>query len=211
MLWGFHYSQPWISCFLGPFSESYVIHATFSSVRRLYGVLFIAVSLSQDQFLSLVSVHQIFLSSRGPSLSSCYMCHSLPFLTFVLQTENFLYLPRRFVLLLLYLMVYISTNFKMSQSGNTFCSFSCVLEISEPPSSPGGLAMEIPAAMYGTLYPDVPILSRPDIFTIKVNFFNALGAEFPLGSLVLCQGTLVVIEGGSVPPILSVRATTLVW
>ena len=37
---------------------------------------------------------------------------------------------------------------------------SCVLEISEPPASPIGLSMETPTGMHGTLYSDVPMLSR---------------------------------------------------
>ncbi|KAN0078859.1 hypothetical protein V8E54_005372 [Elaphomyces granulatus] len=67
----------------------------------------------------------------------------------------------------------------MSRVANTFCSFSCVLEISGPPASSGGLTMEIPTGMHGTLYSDEPML-----------FYNTLGADFPVGSFVFCQGTL---------------------
>jgi len=99
---------------------------------------------------------------------------------------------------------------RMSRVGNTFCSFSCVLEVSEPPASSGGLFLEIPTAMYGTLYSDVPILSRPEIFDIQVNFFNVLGSDFPVGSFVFCQGTLVALEGGAISPKILVRAASLV-
>jgi hypothetical protein len=50
------------------------------------------------------------------------------------------------------------------------------------------------------------MLSRPDIVDIRVSFYNALEADFPVGSFVFCQGTLVALEGGAIPPIILVRA-----
>jgi hypothetical protein len=96
----------------------------------------------------------------------------------------------------------------MSRIGNTFCSFSCVLEVSESPASAGGLTIEIPTAMHGALYDDVPMLTRPDILDIRISFHNALGAVFPIGSFVFCQGTMVAVEGGAIPPVILVRATS---
>ncbi|KAN0066777.1 hypothetical protein V8E54_010020 [Elaphomyces granulatus] len=97
----------------------------------------------------------------------------------------------------------------MSHSPNTFCSFSCVLEIVQSPSSPCGNALEIATCMDGTVYSDVPTLSNPDLIGIRVNYFNASKNDFPVGSLVFCQGTMTVLESVSYDPVLSVRATSL--
>ena len=97
----------------------------------------------------------------------------------------------------------------MSHSPNTFCSFSCVLEIVQSPSSPCGNSLEIATCMDGTVYSDVPTLSNPDLIGIRVNYFNASKNDFPVGSLVFCQGTMTVLESVSNDPVLSVRATSL--
>ena len=97
----------------------------------------------------------------------------------------------------------------MSHSPNTFCSFSCVLEIVQSPSSPCGNSLEIATCMDGTVYSDVPTLSNPDLIGIRVNYFNASKNYFPVCSLVFCQGTMTVLESVSNDPVLSVRATSL--
>ena len=38
--------------------------------------------------------------------------------------------------------------------------------------------------MHGVHYSDVPMLSRPDILDIQVNFYNTLEADFPVGTFV---------------------------
>ena len=58
-------------------------------------------------------------------------------------------------------------------------------------------------------YLDVPMLSRPDILDIQVNFYNTLEADFPVGIFVFCQGTLVALECGTVTPKIKVRAISL--
>jgi hypothetical protein len=35
-------------------------------------------------------------------------------------------------------------------------------------------------SMYGTMYTDVPFLYRPDPLSIRVNYYNASGTDFPL-------------------------------
>ncbi|KAN0083599.1 hypothetical protein V8E54_002687 [Elaphomyces granulatus] len=97
----------------------------------------------------------------------------------------------------------------MSNSSNTFCSFSCVLEIVQSPLYPRPYSLEVATCMDGTTYSDVPTLSKPDLFGIQVNYFNASKNDFPVGSLVFCQGTLTVQESVTSDPVLSVRATSL--
>ena len=63
--------------------------------------------------------------------------------------------------------------------------------------------------MDGTVYSDVPTLSNPDLIGTRVNYFNASKNDFPVGSLVFCQGTMTVLESVSNDPVLSVRATSL--
>ncbi|KAN0087320.1 hypothetical protein V8E54_001008 [Elaphomyces granulatus] len=82
----------------------------------------------------------------------------------------------------------------MSQVANTFCSFSGIVE----------------AILYGSDYTEVPILSKPDLFTVCLSFYNPLGIEFMVSSVLYCQGTLTVLESGSLLPILSVRASSLI-
>ena len=50
---------------------------------------------------------------------------------------------------------------------------------------------------------------HPVLFGIRVNYFNASKNDFPVGSLVFCQGTMTVLESVSNDPVLSVRATSL--
>ena len=98
----------------------------------------------------------------------------------------------------------------MSHLSNTFCWFSCVLEITDPPVSSRGFSFDIATVMDGIVYlEDTPILCRPELILIHVNFFNASNSDFPVGSLVLCQGILTVPESMSNDPVLSVHATSL--
>ena len=98
----------------------------------------------------------------------------------------------------------------MSHLSNTFCSFSCVLEITDPPSTSRRISFDIATCMDCTVYSeDAPILSRQDLILIYVNYFNASNSDFPVGSLVFCQGILTVLESMSNGPVLSVHATSL--
>jgi hypothetical protein len=36
----------------------------------------------------------------------------------------------------------------------------------------------------------VPFLYRPDPFPVRINYYNASGTDFPVGSLVFCHDTL---------------------
>ncbi|KAN0073036.1 hypothetical protein V8E54_009150 [Elaphomyces granulatus] len=86
----------------------------------------------------------------------------------------------------------------------------CVLEITDPPLSSRGISFDIATYMDGIVYSeDTPILSRQELILIHVNFFNASNSDFPVGSLVLCQGILTVLESMSNDPVLSVRAISL--
>jgi hypothetical protein len=104
-------------------------------------------------------------------------------------------------------LLHTASNFVLSP--NTFCSFACVLEIVQSPSSPRGNSLQIATCMDGTVYSDVPTLSKPDLFGIRVNYFNSSKNDFPVGSLVFCQGTMTVLESVSNDLVLSVRATSL--
>ncbi|KAN0074337.1 hypothetical protein V8E54_008274 [Elaphomyces granulatus] len=42
--------------------------------------------------------------------------------------------------------------------------------------------------MYGTVY--WCLSSRPDPFPVRINYYNASGIDFPVGSLVFCHDTL---------------------
>jgi hypothetical protein len=95
----------------------------------------------------------------------------------------------------------------MSQVANTFCSFSGIVEVTEPPVT-FGVWTNVQAILYGSDYTDVPILSKPDLFTVCLSFYNPLGIEFMVSSVLNCQGTFTVLESGSLP-ILSVRASSL--
>jgi hypothetical protein len=97
----------------------------------------------------------------------------------------------------------------MNHSPNTFCSFSCILEIMQSPSSSRGNSLEFATCMDGMVYSDVPTLSKPDLFGIQVNYFNASKNNYPVGSLVFCQGTMTVLESMANDPVFSVRATSL--
>ena len=70
----------------------------------------------------------------------------------------------------------------MSQVTNTFCSFSGIVEVTEPPV-PSGVWTNVPAILYGSEYADVPILSKPDLFTVCLSFYNPLGIEFMVNSV----------------------------
>ena len=96
----------------------------------------------------------------------------------------------------------------MSQVANTFCSFSGIVEVTEPPVT-SGVWTNVQAILYGLDYTDVPILSKPDLFTVCLSFYNPLGIEFMVSSVLYCQGTLTVLESGSLS-ILSVRASSLI-
>ena len=64
--------------------------------------------------------------------------------------------------------------------------------------------------MDGIVYlENTPILCRQELILIHVNFFNASNWDFHVGSLVLCQGILTVLESMSNDPVLSVHATSL--
>src|SRR6267378_8714313 len=93
---------------------------------------------------------------------------------------------------------------------NIFCSFSSLLEVAGPPAASHGSFVDMPTSMYGTTYTDVPVLYRPDPFSIRVNYYNGSGVDFPTGSIVFCQSTLTSLECGSVDPLLTVRATSLI-
>jgi len=97
----------------------------------------------------------------------------------------------------------------VSQGSNTSCSFSCILEIAEPPVSSGSWT-NVLAYLYGTEYTDMPILSRPELFTVRLSFYNPTGIEFTVSCVCFCQGTLTVLECGSLLPVLSIRATSLI-
>ena len=51
--------------------------------------------------------------------------------------------------------------------------------------TPGDLCVwtNVPAILYGSEYTDVPILSKPDLFTVCLNFYNPLGIEFMVNSV----------------------------
>jgi hypothetical protein len=72
------------------------------------------------------------------------------------------------------------------------------------------LPNNVQAILYGSDYTEVPILSKPDLFTVCLSFYNPLGIEFMVSSVLYCQGTLTVLESGSLLPILSVRASSLI-
>jgi hypothetical protein len=82
------------------------------------------------------------------------------------------------------------------------------VEVTEPPVT-FGVWTNVQAILYGSDYTDVPILSKPDLFTVCLSFYNPLGIEFMVSSVLYCQGTLTVLESGSLP-ILSVRASSLI-
>ncbi|KAN0071977.1 hypothetical protein V8E54_009706 [Elaphomyces granulatus] len=73
-------------------------------------------------------------------------------------------------------------------------------EIVQSPSYPRPYSLEVATCMDGTTYSDVPTLSKPDLFGIQVNYFNASKNDFPVGSLVFCQGTLTVLESVTSDP-----------
>ena len=93
----------------------------------------------------------------------------------------------------------------MSQFPTPFVSFLVFWKLQSPQCLPV-LAL---AYLYGTEYTDVPILSRPDLFTVRLSFYNPLWIEFTVSSVCYYQGTLTVLECGSLLPVLSVCATSL--
>jgi hypothetical protein len=102
------------------------------------------------------------------------------------------------------------SNTKMPRpASNTFCSFSCFLEVAEPPVFSDNTTSLL-AYMYGTEFSDIPVLSRPDLFTAQVNFYNPSGTDFPVSSVCFCQGTLTALECGSLLPVLTIRASSLI-
>jgi hypothetical protein len=83
----------------------------------------------------------------------------------------------------------------MSQVANTSWFFSCLLEIAEPSVS-SGFSTNVLAFMYGTEYSDVPVLSRPDLFTVHVNFFDpSVLATYFMTKELACDEMVDIYEG----------------
>jgi hypothetical protein len=93
---------------------------------------------------------------------------------------------------------------------STHCTFICVLQIDEITSEPDDPKFSCNATMQ-TSPDDTTIdgMDDRDTMSVELHYYNIYNDEFVENAMVICIGTLCVIEGDSADPLLIIRSHCL--
>jgi hypothetical protein len=107
----------------------------------------------------------------------------------------------------LYKEAYCSYFFIMTHS--VHCNFSCILQIDTIHNSPEDRAFSCNATIQGSPVVTIDGLQYRETMPVVVTYYNLFKETFLEGAMIICIGTLSIVEEDSADPSLAVRSNCL--